>query len=67
MGTTKKKTEKSKPSKTSTAKGSDNKAKIEELLKQLKVTTIQREKKIIRRSLRALGHVGGLRKVKAKA
>jgi hypothetical protein len=42
----------------------DKTAKIAALLKQLESAKLQREKKMIRRSLRALGHEGGLRKAK---
>ncbi len=45
-------------------KDDDKKAKVAALLKQLGAAKIQREKKAIRRSLRALGHQGGLRKAK---
>jgi len=45
-------------------KDDDKKAKIAVLLKQLGMAKLQREKKMIRRSLRALGHQGGLRKAK---
>lgn len=39
----------------------DTKAKIESLLKLLNTETVSSKKKAIRRSLRALGHTGGLR------
>lgn len=42
----------------------DKTAKIAALLKHLELAKLQREKKMIRRSLRALGRQGGLRKAK---
>ncbi len=45
-------------------KDDDKKTKVAALLKQLGMAKLQMEKKVIRRSLRALGHEGGLRKAK---
>ncbi len=47
-----------------TEKEDDKKAKIAELLKQLEAANLQTEKRTLRRSLRALGHKGGLGKAK---